>query len=266
MEMLQSSRFADRRAATRILRAMGKSGHSVLQSIADSGDSESATRAIDLLKEGVRSPDPEIAESARASLRGLVESDGPLASSAEEALQKPDHDRPVFRLPQQPNLRPMRPPAFAPKGRTNLRISIRIVNDVREIEVIQNDKRYRFRDAGAGIETERPDGKGSTKKRTYRTAEELRQRDPEAYQAYQKSGGSTGVNGGGRGPMLLPGLFGNGLQAAPLPRRVGPDSPPSMSEPKPPSKPGPRIELHPEIAPKAVPIPKKLPKPDRIEV
>ena len=270
LELLRSPRFSDRREASRQLQQMGAGAHGVLRQIIESGDSESATRALDLLKQATRSRDPEIASSARATLEEIAASDSPRARSADQALNPSSHPRlpdlfggpalPGPALPGQalPLVPQLPPPGFAPQGRTNLRVTIRSINGVREIEVIQNDKRYWFRDAGAGLETERPDGKGGVTKQTDKDAEEVRQKDPEAYGAYQRSGG-------GKGGMIQirprGGIFGNGLQPA-IPQPNFPQRPLRQL----PRQQGPRIERLPEAAPPPAPnrIPKPVPK--RIEV
>lgn len=228
---LQSPRFAQRRNASRSLKAMGLGAHKILQEIAQSDEAESATRALDLLSEATRSSDPQIAESAREALRGIAASEGPRATSAGQALRpaQPIAELPFFRPGQRQLVLPpvQRPvqwlgqrlaqrPGFAPGRRTNLRISIRNMNGIREIEVVENDKTYKFRDAGNGLETQRPDGMGGVKKQTYKDADELQQKDPEAFRAYQQAGGNKGGVLGNA--IQIRGTFGSGIPPVPLPQ------------------------------------------------
>lgn len=132
LQQLQSPRFAQRRKASNQLREMGIGAHEKLRQIAESGDSESATRAMDLLKKASLDSDPVLAASARESLQQIAASDNPRAKTADRAL-RPANPKPAipFFGRGQPGLgpiapRPAQPPAFAPRRRTNLRISIQI--------------------------------------------------------------------------------------------------------------------------------------------
>jgi hypothetical protein len=264
LQQLQSPRFAQRRKASNQLREMGIGAHEKLRQIAESGDSESATRAMDLLKKASLDSDLVLAASARESLRKIAASDNPRAKTADRAL-RPAIPMPSFPLlgGGQPGLaplapRPAQPPAFAPRRRTNLRISIRTTNGTQEIDVIENDKEFKFRDAGGGIETQSPDGKGGAKKATYKDAEEMLKKDPDAFRAYQRAGGSKAGVLGGAFRTAPQGIFGNGFRPAPNAQPI----------PKPnPIKPlGPRIELHPEISPPALPKPRPTTQPERTDV
>lgn len=220
LEDLRSPKFAARRNASRKLQQLGVSAHRSLERIVLSADlaadSESATRALDLLKAATRSQDDKIVASAVESLRRIAASDSPLAKTAAQALLDPADANSLPGVPRLaapalqfaprfqfgPAAPQFNPPAFAPQGRINLRISVRTINGVREIEVVENDKKYRFRDVDGGLETERPDGNGGVKKHTYKDGEELRQKDAEAYRIYQKAGGDKRAEDKRGGPAI----------------------------------------------------------------
>ncbi|MCO8123050.1 hypothetical protein NHH03_14985 [Stieleria sp. TO1_6] len=254
LEQMQSDRFAQRSEASRRLRQLGTKAHQMLAEIVQSGDSESATRALDLLQQAAQDSNLEIASSARRALVAIAKAGGLQARRARNALQPPD-PMPLQPLPAiQAPVAPGPPQAFAPMQRTNLRISIRTSNGVRDVEVVQNDRKFRFRDAGAGIETERPGKQGGIKKQTYKDIDELRREDPEAYQVYQKAG-IVRTERATRPDRTLPALppdfgqpmppgFGPGGVRRPLPPSFQP-----MPQLQPTAPTGPRLELHPELTP-----------------
>ncbi len=267
LDQLQSPRFAERRRAASELRSLGASAHPALENAALSNRPDRAIAALDLLKDALDDPQRQTADSARECLRRIAQTQGSAAAIARQALRRADRAGadPTARqngpgLPQLMPPIPNQPPGFAPRGRTNLRISIRNVNGVREIEVIENDRAFRFKDVQGGLRIERPDGNGGVERKVYEDAEALKQNDPDAYEKYQKAGGGGGGNLGGnlnlRPRSLLEELF--GPPALRNPRQV---PPPPAAKPD-----GPRIELHPEIAPRPAPRIKPQPQRERIGV
>jgi len=266
LDGLQSPRFTDRRRAAIRLQAFGREAHAAFESAALSNHPERAIAALDLLKDAFADPDAETSESARKALERIARTKGSASAIAQQALRQADSSqvnpfgRPLNRPMQR--ARPVQPaPAFAPQPRNNLRIRIRNVNGLREIEVIENNRRFGFKDVPGGLQAERPDGKGGVERKVYEDAADMKQKDPEAFEKYQKAGGGTGGGLTRRPPNLLQELFG-----PPALRRI--PAPKQLSEPPAKKPDGPRIELHPEIAPRPVPPtkPKRRPERKRVEV
>lgn len=272
LDQLQSSRFAERRSAAQKIAGMGESAHAALEKAAMSNRPERAIAALDLLRDALNDDDPRRSQSARRCLERIAATQGSAGKIATRAIEQTDQSErlgPPVR-PQRPPIPQLGPPpAFAPQGRTNLRISIRNVNGVRKIEVVENDRKFTFQDVNGGLQTERPDGKGGVERKLYKDSDDLKRKDPEAFEKYQKAGGG-GIAAGILN--LQPRLFGGALPLPMQPRRLPPGTRPAVPQNgQPDNDPlpdGPRIELHPEISPRQVPPPRQPVKadPKRIEV
>lgn len=201
-QQLQSQHFTQRRAAAMTLMRMGTAAHPTLEKIATSGDANAASLAIDLLTAALENDDPQVSENARSVLTRISQSDQAFADSARTALS-PKPSNPVGRAAGVPLLRPMPRVAlaFAPLQGGRTQINIRNINGVREITVVRNRDRFKFRDAGKGLEVECPDGNGGVKTFTCRDEKELQQKDMQAFWAYQSAGGAKA---GRRGLPRLP--------------------------------------------------------------
>ena len=199
-ERLSSPRFADRRTATQQLQQLGVAGHPLLERLARHGDVDAATRAMDLLKQAAQSSNATIAGSARQSLERVATAQGTLSGAAEEFLQgrrDPSRTLAPGKIPAQRGLNPQRPvpqfggaiPQFGGPARRQTQIRIQTINGVRSIEVVVNGHTFKFKDVPGGIKTERPKAGGAPKTKVYQNVDELKQRDPEAFQAYQLAAG-----------------------------------------------------------------------------
>ena len=56
----------------------------------------------------------------------------------------------------------------------------------KELSISDNGKTFRFVEDKDGIQVERPDGNGGSKKATYKDAQELKAKDPESHRKYEK--------------------------------------------------------------------------------
>ncbi|KAA5541386.1 hypothetical protein FYK55_17600 [Roseiconus nitratireducens] len=265
-DQMASPRFAERRRAIERLRQMGKAAHPVLGKVVETGDPDSASNALDLLRQASESADSDLRASATETLQRIASSDSPMADAARKSLQPAEQVPP--RPGQLPGMLPGIPqprPQFAPRRRTNLRISIRTANGVRDVEVTENDRTFRFRDNGQSLDVERPDGQGGTTKKSYQGVDDLKKQDPEAYEAHKKAGGQQLRLQQNRTLMpLIPGLP-PGMFRGPGIRPPG-DRRPTPRESAPPQQDGPRIELHPGVPPSILPDPVTPPKSPRVEV
>lgn len=243
IEQMRSPRFAERREAMKRLRLLGPKSHPALAKVALDGDPDLTTLAMGLLAEAMQSDDPELSSSARKAFEQIGKGDNPQGIAANKILREHDRPEPQPRMPRLPNnnmglnLPQLIPPAFGQGGGMNLRISVKTINGVRSIEVVQNNETYRFQDVPGGIEVERPDGKGGMKKTVYKDAAELKTKDAEAFGVYQKAGGDRR----GQNRMQL---------------RFGPNKFPPL----------PRMQLQPLLVPPIPEAPKRPSKPRPVDV
>ena len=196
VEGLSSPQFSERAKSTRALRAMGADAHALLERIVRDGAPEPALRALELLKESLESNDEIQSTSAQQTLKRIEQTGGIRGEAARRALEPKLNPLPA------PNNRlglgnaPLRGVPNFNQRALNLRISIRSVNGVREIEVVQNGRKFRFRDVEGGLQVERPQDRGGVKRKTYKDEAALKAADAEAWSLYQKAGG--------KGPKLGP--------------------------------------------------------------
>lgn len=255
-----SPRLATRRDASKRLRAMGLEAHPSLAEVAIDGDPERTMIAMRLLTDALQSEEEKVAESAQKALERIGENDTtPQGIAANRLLRAQMRPEPRLNRPNNNmglNQPLLIPPGFNPgrqlfpapgfnQGQVNLRVSVRTVNGVRSIEVVQNNRTFRFNDVAGGLEVERPDDKGGSTKKLYKDSAELKSKDREAYDVYQKAGGDRQ----GNPARAIPPMFGPNPGMPNFPRF-------------------PRMQLLPpvELPPIQAPKPKKSNKPKPVEV
>ncbi|MEL6104988.1 MAG: hypothetical protein AAFU85_03075 [Planctomycetota bacterium] len=258
VDEMGSPRLAARRDAAKRLREMGLRAHPSLAKVAIEGDPERTMIAMRLLADALQSEEEAVVESARKALEKIGENANPQGIAANRLLR--EQIRPEPRLvPPNNNMglnQRLIPRAFNPgqqlipapgfnQGQVNLRVSVRTINGVRSIEVVQNNRTFRFNDVAGGLEVERPDDKGGSTKKLYKDSAELKSKDREAYDVYQKAGGDGQAN-----PVrAMPPMFGPNPGIPNFPRF-------------------PRMQLLPPVELPPIPAPKlkKSNKPKPVEV
>lgn len=220
IDQLDSPRFSQRKQAVRRLESRGAEAHQALESAIKTRGAETADRCLEILSRAYHSEDEKTSASAAESLQRIAQGNGVHAKAAANLLSPPadPRDKQMGRrgFGQWPQ---MIPPGIggAPGlgGGANRRtsISVRTINGVREIMVEENGLRYEFKDVDGGLEVSRPDGKGGLKTKTFRDAKELKEKDPEAHQKYERAVGSgngiqirMGAGLGRMGRMQIPGF------------------------------------------------------------
>ncbi len=234
IEQLDSPRFSERMRATTNLQRLGSAAVKPLEKVVLGGSSEAAGRGLGILHSHSKSDDPQLATTAREALQRIAESDGPSAPLAQRILTPPQS------ASGSKGTRPVAVPMPAVPVNQRIQVQIKSVNGQREIKVNENGREYRFSDLGDGLAVERPDGKGGLKKDRYKSKEELKEKDPAAYEIYKRYAGQ------GNGIQLqIGGPFGRGfpnLQIQPrieirprrtIPQLRRPDAIPRPAPPKP---------------------------------
>jgi hypothetical protein len=184
IEKLDAPRFSERARASLELQRLGSAAIEPLEKVVRNGDSEAAGRALGILKRNFLSDNPKLSDPAREVLSRIANTeDHPQAPFAQRILTPPESEA-------QPSARPraLRVPAPVPI-KMNIQVQIKSVNGKKDIQIKQNGQQFRFRDQADGIEVERPDGKGGIKKDKYKDKDELKTKDPEAHQIYERYSG-----------------------------------------------------------------------------
>ncbi len=180
---LTSRNFQARRAASKRLVAAGGAVIGPLTEAADSTDLERTTRCLYVLKKLQSSEDAATKAAAGAALKKLSSSKNPtVARRATAALPKAD---------PKPSARPGVVRGFRLLGaQAAKRISVRVVNGQRTIEVKEGARKILIKDTnGKQIEmeiTNRVKGKVQVRKVKAATQEALKKADAEAYSLYRK--------------------------------------------------------------------------------
>jgi len=213
IQQLDSPRFAVRNQAASKLKNAGNRAIPALQKTALKGEAEPSNRALKILGQHLEDQeDDNLNKAAKIALENIASDGAESSSSIARRILTDDADAKSRPL----NPRRMIPPiAIRPNA---MQVQIRVQNNNGKFEIKQkiNGKSVRIAETNQGIEVERQDAQGKMNKKTYKTAEELKQKDKEAYQTYQKFKKGAGgiqirINGNvkpGPSPKLLPQLPG----------------------------------------------------------
>lgn len=182
VSQLTSRDFQERRAASRHLVTAGPAAIGPVAKAAEAGDLERTTRCISVLRQLLVSADKPTKVAAEAALKQLSENKNPtVARLAEAALPKAD-PKPVRRGPPRQLGRI--------QVRNGTRVSTRVVNGQRTIEVTEPNRKLEISDLnGKDIHikiTTMAKGKPVTREVKAKTAEALKKADPEAAKLYQQ--------------------------------------------------------------------------------
>ena len=199
---LDAPAFAERQEASRKLSEAGKSVFPELEKSALAGTREVATRAVEILRQHFTGGDDVTRQAAKDSLDRLAKSGNPTASQrAAYALNPPA----AATIPPQAiaGINPALVPLMQQRGlqiqvagglvpNVVNRTSVRTINGKREIEVQSGDKITKVKDTPAGtIEaevTETINGKQTTRKIDAKDLEELKRKDADVAQIYERYG------------------------------------------------------------------------------
>ena len=190
IERLDSNRFADRNEATQKLASRGKAAIEALKEAAKSESREVSTRSMKILKGHLEAENTELRSAAKAALESLAEGDDAAARRAADAL------KPESETPRRPRMAPLQLGAgniqiqFNANG-PNRKMRMRNANGVKEIDVEENGQKIKIVDDpnnGIKVEVTEKDENGNEKTKKYeaKTADDLKQNEPEAYKLYDK--------------------------------------------------------------------------------
>ena len=166
------------------LQRLGSAAIESLERVVLHGSSEAAGRALGILKRNFFSDSEQLSAPAREALQRIAQTENhPSALQAQRILTPPEPE------PKPSAARPRQVPLPVAPMNQQIQVQIKSVNGQREIKINENGREFRFRDDGDGIAVERPDGKGGVQKDRYKDKAELKEKDPDAYQVYERYAG-----------------------------------------------------------------------------
>tara|TARA_R110002049_G_scaffold2750_2_gene21449 strand:- start:231004 stop:231777 length:774 start_codon:yes stop_codon:yes gene_type:complete len=183
IERLQSPRFRDRMEATARLRNLGVSAIDQLEDTCAQFDAEVSQRALEVLKQHVKGDDAMLRHRAVESLQRIADDSNHHRSSAARRFLQP-MDEPKKAPTRGRMMIPVANPAFQIQIRNALQIKAGTTR--RELSIEENGKKFRFVKDKNGLHVERPDGNGGVKKDSYKDAQELKEKDPEAERKFNQ--------------------------------------------------------------------------------
>ncbi len=224
VSQLTSRDFQKRRAASRQLVSAGQAAIVPVAKAAEGADLERTTRCISVLRQLLVSTDKPVKAAAEAALKRLSGNKNPtVARRAQAALPKAD-PKPGRRGPARQ--------FGGVQIRNGTRVSTRVINGQRTIEVTEPNRKLTISDLnGKDIRikiTTMAKGKAETREVKAETAEALKKADPEASKLYQQYAVNNAlririgafpprIRNGGRRALPL----NRGARVLPLPPRVG---------------------------------------------
>jgi hypothetical protein len=200
---LDAPDFAERQEASRKLSEVGKSVFAELEKSAETGTREVATRAIEILRQHFAGGDDETRQSAKAALERLARSGNASAAQRAASALNP---QPSATIAQQAvgGINPAMIPLIQQRGiqiqvggglmpNVVQRTSIRNNNGIKEIEVQKGDKLTKVKDVAAGgiqVEIiEKINGQETTRKIDAKDLDDLKKKDADAAQIYERYSG-----------------------------------------------------------------------------
>jgi hypothetical protein len=232
IKQLDADSFSERQAATTQLIERGKEAIDGLKQAATSESAEASTRAFEILRKHLEGKDAELKAAAKEALQKIAAGDNAAARRASDILNPKivsPNETPAPRPAIAPGIRVFGGGriAIAAAGAGAKRVSVKDVDGVKEIEAVEGDRTVKINeDPGKSLKvkiTEKKDGKEESKEYEAKNADELKEKHPEAFKAYEQWGK------GGIGDIrieAIPGGIGGIAPALPIvpgaPIRVAP--------------------------------------------
>ena len=196
IKQLDAEGFQDREQAAEKLQVLGKQAVPALTEAAKAGPLEATVRSIQILQNLMESKDKSAADEAKSALEKLAESgNASTARRAKSALTpKPQPMPPALRnrigIGAFPNRAFPIPAGPAFGGNAVRRVSTRITNGSKVVEVQENDRTVKIQEHpkdGIHIEvTEKKNGKDVTEKFAAKNLDELKKNNPKGHEIYKQ--------------------------------------------------------------------------------
>ncbi len=203
IDELGSPRFTNRIQAARKLKAAGEQAIETLSRVTQSGTRETASQALQILKEHLENKNnSDLQIAAKKALEKISADDKNPSSSAAKGILNNEANAQSTQNPQARRLmiRPGNLKAAA------MRVQFQINNGKIKIQVEKNGQKTAITEDKDGIKVEKKDANGKSTTKTYKNVDEMKLKDKEThqiYQKYQKVGGGIHIQIGNGIPLQL---------------------------------------------------------------
>ncbi len=203
IKQLDDNSFSQRQAASRKLLALGKSAIPALADAATGSSREVTTRAVDVLKKHLQNGDEGSKAAAKEALDRIAQSENLTAARAAQEALRPKEEQNA-QVPGFPGggIRiqggQIQIQVQAVAGGNGQRMSIKIINGVKEIDAQDNNRQVKIiDDPNNGIKIEvtetSKEGREVTKKYEAKNADELKKNHPDAHKVYEEYSKQQGI-------------------------------------------------------------------------
>ncbi len=205
LDELSSPRFTIRLQAARKLKNAGVEGIETLRRATQTGTKETASKALQILQEHMENGNHEALQIAAKNAVEQISEDekNPSSSEAKGILNKAADAQATQ------NQQNRRFPMMIPRNvrAAAMRVQIQNNNGKLRIQIEKDGQKTSITEEENGIKVEKKDANGKSSKKTYKTIEEMKQKDKEAHQLlqqYKKVGGGIKIQVQGNGiPLQL---------------------------------------------------------------
>ncbi len=205
VDELSSPRFTIRLQAARKLKNAGAEAIETLRRVTQTGTKETASQALQILQEHMENGNNEALQiAAKNAVKQISEDEkNPSSSEAKGILNKTANAQATQNQPNR------RLPMMIPRNirAAAMRVQVQNNNGKLRIQIEKNGQKTSITEEENGIKVEKKDANGKSTKKTYKTIEEMKQKDKEAhqlFQQYKKVGGGIKIQVQGNGiPLQL---------------------------------------------------------------
>ena len=203
VDQLSSPRFTIRLQAARKLKTAGAEGVETLRRVTQTGTKEAASQALQILQEHMANGNNEMLQNAAKNALEQISGDekNPSSSEAKGILNKAANAQATQ------NQQNRRFPMIIPRNvqAAAMRVQVQNNNGKLRIQVEKNGQKTAITEEKDGIKVEKKDANGKSTKETYKTIEEMKEKDKDAhqlFQQYKKVGGGLKLQFKGNGIPL----------------------------------------------------------------
>ena len=203
VDQLSSPRFTIRLQAARKLKTAGAEGIEILRRVTQTGTKEAASQALQILQEHMANGNNEALQNAAKNALEQISADqkNPSSSEAKGILNKAANAQATQ------NQQNRRFPMIIPRNvqAAAMRVQVQNNNGKLRIQVEKNGQKTAITEEKDGIKVEKKDANGKSTKETYKTIEEMKEKDKDAhqlFQQYKKVGGGLKLQFKGNGIPL----------------------------------------------------------------
>ena len=203
IDELGSPRFTIRIQAARKLKAAGEQAMEALSRVTQTGTRETASQALQILKEHLENKNNSVLQiAAKKALEQISADDKNPSSSAAKGILNNEANAQSTQNPQARRLmiRPGNLKAAA------MRVQFQNNNGKLRIQVEKNGQKTAITEDKDGIKVEKKDANGKSTTKTYKNVDEMKLKDKEAhqiFQKYKKVGGGIQIQLGNGIPLQL---------------------------------------------------------------